>query len=490
MEIQVGGSSLPGFILWPLATVSLALAGLLLTILYNVTLHPLTKYPGPKLWAATRIPYALMITILDLHRRYDADVVRVSPNELSYQHPDAWKDIVGHRTAPLQENDKDVDFVNEGRIDIISGRRDDHARYRRILSHGFSTRSMLEQQPIIRGYVDLFMERLRGQATAGGPVDMVRWYNYTTFDIIGDLTFGESFGCLETSDYHPWVRIVFESIKMASLFNVARGFPVLAPLLKLFVPKDLVENGKSHKALVREKVDKRMDLGMMRPDFAEAMLRRGAEPLTREEMYENADMLILAGSETTATALSGATYLLTTNPDVLVRLRDEVRSSFASEDEIDLLSTAKLGYLHAVIEEVLRMYPPAPAALPRRTPPGGQVILGQWVPANTTVAIGHWALYHNEKFFSRPFGFHPERWLGDPAFAADRLDAVLPFQTGPRACIGKNLAFAEMRLMLARVVWAFDLRLDDQSRGWMDEQSCYTVWSKPSLMVHLTPRQE
>ncbi|KAK2052229.1 cytochrome P450 [Colletotrichum caudatum] len=506
MEIQSGGSRVSAVIFWPLAAVSLGLAVLLLTILYNVTLHPLRKYPGPKLWAATRIPYALMIvrgdphkTILALHRRYGADVVRISPNELSFQHPDAWKDIMGHRGGGgggdggrSEENEKDPDVVDERRMDIVSARRGDHARYRRILSHSFSARSMQQdQQPIILPYVDLLMKRLRG-AAGRGPVDMVAWYNSATFDIIGDLAFGEPFGCLDRpGGHHPWVRVIFENIRMLALVNLARSFRLLAPLLKMLVPRDLIEKGKSHRAFVRDKVDRRMALGTPRPDFAESMMKKGNEvsPLSQDEIYENSGLLVIAGSETTATALSGATYLLAANPHTLARLSAEVRGSFASEDEIDFLGTARLGYLHAVLEESLRMYPPVPTAVPRRTPPRGAEILGQWIPGNTTIGIAHWPLYHNERLFSRPFGFHPERWLGDPAFAGDRLDAFRPFHVGPRNCIGMNLAYAEMRVMLARVVWAFDLRLAEASRGWMDDQRCYILWRKAPLMVHLTPRR-
>ncbi|KAK2020376.1 cytochrome P450 [Colletotrichum zoysiae] len=364
-------------------------------ILYNVTLHPLRKYPGPKLWAATRIPYALMIirgdphkTILALHRRYEADVVRISPNELSFQHPDAWKEIMGHRAGGSEENEKDPDFVEERHIDIISAGRDDHARYRRILSHSFSARTMQQDyQPIVMSYVDRFMEGLRSAAAGGGqgPVDMVARYNSATFDIIGDLTFGEPFGSVDRpADQHPWVLVIFENIKMLAFTNLARSFRMLAPLLKVLVPRELLEKGKSHNAFVRDRVDRRMARGTPRPDFAESMLRKGAEPLSRDEIYENSGLLVVAGSETTATALSGATYLLATNSDALARLKDEVRGSFASEDEIDFLSTARLGYLHAVLEESLRVYPPVPAAVPRRTPPGGSKILGQWIPGNVS----------------------------------------------------------------------------------------------------------
>jgi cytochrome P450 len=99
-------------------------------------------------------------------------------------------------------------------------------------------------------------------------------------------------------------------------------------------------------------------------------------------MYENSNTLIVAGSETTASALSGATYLLATNPAVLEKLNNEVRCAFTTEDEIDLVSTGQLKYLSAVLEETLRAYPPVPTALPRVTPPGGQQILGQWVPGH------------------------------------------------------------------------------------------------------------
>lgn len=214
--------------------------------------------------------------ILELHQIYNAEIIRVSPNELSFQHRDAMKEIMGHRKGNIEENAKDPDFIDANHQDIISADRATHTRYRRILSNGFSTKSMLDQQPIIKGYIDLLIERLHA-ISSKGPIDMVSWYNYTTFDVIGDLAFGESFGCLDNSDYHPWVKLIFENIKMICLLNLARSFKVLGPLLKVLVPKELMEKGRSHRQLTREKVDKRMSLGTSRPDFAEAMITKGSE---------------------------------------------------------------------------------------------------------------------------------------------------------------------------------------------------------------------
>lgn len=95
--------------------------------------------------------------------------------------------------------------------------------------------------------------------------------------------------------------------------------------------------------------------------------------------------MIIAGSETTATTLSGVTYFLLTHPEALEKVKNEVRSSFTSEAEIDLISVQKLGYMLAVLQETLRLYPPVPNAIPRRAQPGGDVICGQYVPENVSV---------------------------------------------------------------------------------------------------------
>lgn len=102
--------------------------------------------------------------------------------------------------------------------------------------------------------------------------------------------------------------------------------------------------------------------------------------MSRAEIYENASLLIGAGSETTATALSAATYLLGTNPDVLARLVTEVRESFSSESQIDFVSVQKLDYMLAVLDETLRLHPPSPNANLRSVCDGGDVICGQFVP--------------------------------------------------------------------------------------------------------------
>ena len=90
--------------------------------------------------------------------------------------------------------------------------------------------------------------------------------------------------------------------------------------------------------------------------------------------------LTIAGSETTATALAGATYFLASEPKMKAKLVSELKTTFASEQEIDLLSVAKSPYLCAVTEETLRLYSPGPNAQPRITPPEGNIVLGDRLP--------------------------------------------------------------------------------------------------------------
>lgn len=140
----------------------------------------------------------LPFDMLDLHRRY-GEVVRIAPNELAFANSAAWRDIMGHRAHGADEFEKWDGFYRpvEGMpADIVNAPREEHGALRRTLAHGFSDRSMRDQQPIIKGYIDLLIRRLHENSSSGAgasprALDLAAWYNYTTFDVIGDLAFGE-----------------------------------------------------------------------------------------------------------------------------------------------------------------------------------------------------------------------------------------------------------------------------------------------------------
>jgi len=146
--------------------------------------------------------------------------------------------------------------------------------------------------------------------------------------------------------------------------------------------------------------------------------------------------------------------------------------------------------LNAVIEEGLRVYPPVPSRFPRRTAEG-TLIDGQFVPADISVGVHQYSSSHSPLTYHQPDKFFPHRWLPNPPteYANDILDSNQPFSLGPRGCLGRNLAYAEMRCILARMVWEFDLMLDERSDGWM-KQKVFTLWEKGPLWVQLKGRKE
>lgn len=159
-------------------------------------------------------------------------------------------------------------------------------------------------------------------------------------------------------------------------------FPFLRAILQFMTSKEDERKRLQSKTMAREKAERRVALGPApdgRKDIMTYILRHNDEKgMSHAEILGNAEALIIAGSETTATALSGLTYYITTNPQALKRLQDEVRTAFSSEDEITMGSTAHLTYLHACIEEVLRVYPPAAETPPRISP--GEYVSGYYIP--------------------------------------------------------------------------------------------------------------
>ena len=156
------------------------------------------------------------------------------------------------------------------------------------------------------------------------------------------------------------------------------------------------------------------------------------------EIQSTAVTLVVAGSETTSTLLSGATYHLLSNPDKLAILVQEIRSAFQTESEITMVSVNSLKYELAVLHEALRMFPPITNAHTRETPPEGATIMGKHVPGNVRVGVSHWAAYYSARNFKNPRKFAPERWLGDAEYENDNRGVLQPFSYGPRSCLGRK----------------------------------------------------
>jgi cytochrome P450 len=210
--------------------------------------------------------------------------------------------------------------------------------------------------------------------------------------------------------------------------------------------------------------------------------------MTRPEIELLTSTIVIAGSETSATLLSGAVYYLLKNPAWFERLQLEVRDAFPKESQITFTTVAHLKTLNAVIYETFRMYPPVSVALPRIVPKKGATVSGIFFPPGTRIGIPQYAAYRSPRNFTNPETFAPDRFMENEVYAHDKRSIIQPFSVGPRNCIGQTLAWAEMRTILSRLVWNFDMELVDPSKVW-ENQKTFVLWDKPSLMVKLKVRE-
>ena len=371
------------------------------------------------------------------------------------------------------------------------------------ITHAFSAQGLREQESRIKHYVDLLMLGLSSHGKAE-PVNVVDWFNWTTFDLIGDLAFGESFGCLENARAHPWVIAIFGSLASLVFIQAIRSLH-LTLLLVFLVPKRLQRLRVENSHYARDKIAKRVNLGNERGDFFDKVLKNGVIDeekadasqgigMTIKEMESNAAALVLAGSETTATLLSGTTFQLLRNPKIMDKIVAEIRSSFQSEDQITIESTAHLPYLVCCLTEAMRIYPPVPTFVGRVVPSPGDTVNGKYLPGGTVIHMMQYAAYHLSQNFKRPEEFVPERWTKEGMegeFRDDKRDVYQPFSVGPRGCIGINLAYAEMRLIVTRLLWRFDLSIPKGQKdwqAWVERQKTFILWEKGGLWVDVKER--
>ncbi|RWA05598.1 hypothetical protein EKO27_g9507 [Xylaria grammica] len=304
---------------------------------------------------------------------------------------------------------------------------------------------------------------------------------------MADFAFGESLHMLERGQYSDWVAKVFNAIRILPLVQMIEFYPLLKKIFALIEPKAVTKMRHEHFDHTVTRVDRRLNQGSEKQDLWDFILE--SETLTLKEMHVNAELFMAAGTETTASLLTGLTHYLVANRDKMKILTDEVRTRFTCREEITLENVAPLRYLNACIREGMRVYPPVPSGIPRIIAEGGNSILGKWVPEGTRVSVHQYSAYHspenfkqtNTPFYLRnPDKFAPERWLGDPEYEDDVRDVHQPFSAGTRNCLGMNLAWHEMRLMLAKLVYELDIE-SDAGPDWLD-QNVYVIWDRKPLI--------
>ncbi|KAL8946313.1 MAG: hypothetical protein Q9222_007269 [Ikaeria aurantiellina] len=246
-------------------------------ILFSSRPEPLSTFPGPKSAAATPWPYVRNLSsgnmvnwVMQLHARY-GEVVRISPDELSFINPSAWHDIALTRPELPRGAKGGIPSPN-GYADIgQQTNKEEHTRQRKIMSHAFSDRALRSQEDILKHYCDLLITKLQELVSQteklSMTLDITKWYNYTTFDTIGDLVFNDPFHSLENSADHPWVSAIFGYIRFGIIMTGFDYFPPMGTIVMALIPPSMKQIAKQHFEWSQKKIGRRIESGSKRPDF-------------------------------------------------------------------------------------------------------------------------------------------------------------------------------------------------------------------------------
>lgn len=472
-----------------------------LRILYTIVTglcSPLRRIPGPlnahftKLWYFIRVGKGnFHHENINLHRKY-GPLVRLGPNFVSVDDPSAVKTIYGI-TSKFPKSAWYQAFMVPGKYSFtLFGDQDirRHADSRKRFQNVYSMSSLMSYETYVDQCADIFAQRLSEIAASGRPVDMAHWLQAYAFDVIACITFGGRFGFLDSGEdirgmmsqghgglryaslagIFPWLHRWFfhasarlgmfgSSARMAQLDFVQRRMAVRAEERKL---RDVEPDSKAEaEGVPRDFMDRLWD-----------QHDRDPEKVSKYHIFMMNLSNVAAGSDTTASTLSGMFYHLLTNPRVLAKLKDEI-ADFTAKDQLSKRPTFKesqlMPYLDAVMKESLRLHSAVGLPLWREVPEDGVEVAGQYIPAGTDIGINAWVAHRNREVWGHDAEeFRPERWLEAQAEAdagrketLQRMEAYyLPFGLGSRTCIGRHISILEILKLVPRMLRDFDFELE------------------------------
>ncbi|KAJ5308716.1 Cytochrome P450 [Penicillium antarcticum] len=417
-------------------------------LVYRAFLHRLSRFPGP-FFARLSNFYVTVLSgkklqlcdeIQKLHHQY-GDYVRVGPTEISIIDPAAIKVIHG-ATSKFEKGPWYT--IIEPRTSLQTDRnKQTHAQRRKAWDRGFSTRALRDYEPRITLYTDQLIAGI--EKHVGSPMNMTPWFNYYSFDVMGDMAFGHSFDMLVTGEDSYILRQVHDDMKKIGLFS---HLTWLFPFVKRIpgVNKDYLRLWNWVTSHVLHRIQNPPEI----PDVFSWILKAFDDGPKAEQDHLNlqgdAYLIIVAGSDTTAAALTNILFHLVKNQALYKELQTELES-YLPELSYVKLTSSKL--LDAVINETLRLHPAVPSGVQRVTPAEGIKIGETYIPGNTM------------RLFPRPDEFLPERWTTQPELVNDP-SVFIPFYTGPYSCVGKQLALMELRRVTAEIVIRYDVSFAEE----------------------------
>ncbi|KAJ5797590.1 benzoate 4-monooxygenase cytochrome P450 [Penicillium pulvis] len=464
-------------------------------VIYQAWFHPLAAYPGPffaKLTDLYSVVHALRgdrhEDLYQLHQRYGR-IVRIGPNRVTILDAEALEPIYGHQ-ANVKKSQWYHSFYSVSIFNAID--RDEHARKRRVMSQAFSTEAVRGMEPhilsAIRDWCLALGDKYPSQDIKqkdgwSRPKNMVHWSACLIFDALGEICFGKTFNTSISDENTFFFPLMALSVR---IMNICGQMPILRRFgFEKYMRYGTAANRDRQIAFSRKQLAARLAANPTQRRDIVYYLQLARDPDTGkgysvQELISEVTLLLGAGADTANTALAGTWYFLGQHDSIRNRLTSLIRSTFPTLESIvsgPVLSSGKMGYLRAIIEESMRLCPPIPMDLPREVLPGGLRVLNWELPAGTVVGVPTYALHHSPDHFDRPLDYDPSRWLvrgsdaavGTEGVSADVMArqraAFVPFSIGPRSCIGRGVAMAELEIGVARALWLYDVRLSPGSEG-------------------------
>ncbi|KAI5778513.1 cytochrome P450 [Geopyxis carbonaria] len=478
-------------------------------IIYRLYFHPLSRFPGPRIAAAT-MWYEIWFDVIKdgklgfqlprLHAKY-GPVVRISPHELHIKDVTFYEQVYKQNTRFT----KDPRFYESNNVPLSSitmTNVHENRQRRMLLNPYFSKRTIESLSPRLNKTISKFSTRLDEFAVAGNPLNLQKAFHCFTVDFITEYAFGKCANMLEDPEFESaYVRAIQASAKTqwtAKHFPWTRKLAMAVPFLFRHLDRGLADLRDLCESVVKELIEakksgKNSTLDAQHsPTVFDSLLDPPDGSLAPEykSLVAESMILVVAGTETTAMALCFATYYILTHPSVKKRLLEELATVPVEKDGNMALNVIdKLPYLSAVIKETLRLANIVPTKLSRVTPREGAYLESAniMIPPGAIVSMNHYVLHQNEKIFVAPRNFIPERWLGEDGKALDKY--LVSFSKGSRACLGINLAYAELYVVLAKLFSKYNMEVwktTEDDMAWSDNGVVHT---KGELNVKLELRK-
>ncbi|PPQ71154.1 hypothetical protein CVT24_009835 [Panaeolus cyanescens] len=445
--------------------------------------HRLSQYPGPRLAAATLWYKAYFDIIKDggwaehlqsLHDQY-GPIVRVAPNELHFSDPNSYNDIYGMGTRHTKQPEMYSCFATDQSVFAMFDHHEVSQR-RNLIGPFFSRRAILNLEKTIQNKIDILVASLLEYQHSKKSANLDLAFRSISLEIITSYCFAQSSKALESPDFKNDILTAMDlTLPMIWVF---KHFPIIRKVL-LGVPecfasvlrpstKGILEQRKQMGAQIDDILKDPTSLGNVDHEtiyhhfLTPQPENQRLPPITREWLLDEGLYLRFAGSDTVGNVCTVATYHILANKHVHLQLLSALTEVWPDKESHPGLETLeKVPYLTAVIKESLRMAHGIVTPLPRVVGPTDAEISGIVVPAGTIVSMGATVVHRNPDIFPEPEVFNPERWLKADANELDKY--LVSFSKGPRSCLGINLAWCELYLIIATIFRKLDLTADRPS---------------------------